>query len=219
VILRGRFITFEGIEGAGKSTQLAHAAGFLAAQGIDCEVTREPGGTPVAESLRRLLLEPQPEPLDGTAELLLVFTARAIHVANRIRPALERGAWVLCDRFTDATEAYQGAGRGLPADDILALERIAQRGLRPDLTLIFDLPVEQALERATARSPRSDRFESEQRAFHERVRCGYLAILAREPGRCRRIEALPGPAAVRQQVEAALAAAVGDWRKGRSGGG
>ena len=191
--MRGRFITFEGIEGAGKSTQLAHAAGFLAAQGIDCEVTREPGGTPVAESLRRLLLEPQPEALDATAELLLVFTARAIHVANRIRPALERGAWVLCDRFTDATEAYQGAGRGLPVDEILALERIAQRGLRPDLTLIFDLPVERALERASARSPRSDRFESEQRAFHERVRGGYLAILAREPGRCRRIEALPGP--------------------------
>ena len=216
--MRGRFVTFEGIEGAGKSTQLAHAAGFLAAQGIDCEVTREPGGTPVAESLRRLLLERQPEALDATAELLLVFTARAIHVANRIRPALERGAWVLCDRFTDATEAYQGSGRGLPVDEILALARIAQRGLRPDLTLIFDLPVARALERAAARSPRSDRFESEQRAFHERVRRGYLEILAREPGRCRRIEAVRGPDEVREQVEGLLAAAVGDWRKGSSDG-
>ena len=216
--MRGRFVTFEGVEGAGKSTQLAHAAAFLAAQGIDCEVTREPGGTPVAESLRRLLLEPQPEPLDATAELLLVFTARAIHVANRIRPALVRGAWVLCDRFTDATEAYQGAGRGLPVDQIRALERIAQRGLSPDLTLIFDLPVEQALERATARSPRGDRFESERWAFHERVRRGYLAILAREPDRCRRIDALPRPDQVRQQVEDVLEAAVAEWRQESANG-
>ncbi len=216
--MRGRFVTFEGVEGAGKSTQLAHAAAFLAAQGIDCEVTREPGGTPVAESLRRLLLEPQPEPLDAIAELLLVFTARAIHVANRIRPALVRGAWVLCDRFTDATEAYQGAGRGLPVDQIRALERIAQRGLSPDLTLIFDLPVERALERATARSPRGDRFESERWAFHERVRRGYLAILAREPDRCRRIDALPRPDQVRQQVEDVLEAAVAEWRQESANG-
>ncbi|MCU0975689.1 MAG: dTMP kinase [Steroidobacteraceae bacterium] len=216
--LRGRFVTFEGIEGAGKSTQLAEAARFLAARGIECEVTREPGGTPVAETLRRLLLEPQPEALDATAELLLVFTARAVHVANRIRPALERGAWVLCDRFTDATEAYQGAGRGLPAGQIRALESIAQHGLRPDLTLLFDLPVERALARAAARSTCSDRFESEERAFHERVRQGYLAILAREPGRLRRIDALPGPREVSAQVEDALEAAVADWRNGSADG-
>lgn len=216
--LRGRFVTFEGIEGAGKSTQLGLAAAHLASRGIEVVVTREPGGTPVAESLRRLLLEPQPEPLDATAELLLVFTARAIHVANRIRPALARGAWVLCDRFTDATVAYQGAGRGLPLDDIQALERIAQRGLRPDLTLIFDLPVERALARAAARSPRGDRFESEQSDFHERVRSGYMAILAGEPGRCRRIDALPAPEEVWHQVEAVLAEAVRDWRREGAGG-
>jgi dTMP kinase len=217
VTLRGRFVTFEGIEGAGKSTQIAHAAAFLAARGIDCEVTREPGGTPVAEALRRLLLEPQPEPLDATAELLLVFTARAIHVANRIRPALERGAWVLCDRFTDATEAYQGKGRGLGVEDVHALERIAQRGLRPDLTLIFDLPAGRALERAAGRGPRRDRFEAEQLDFHERVRQGYLDI-AREPGRCRRIDAAPSPDEVREQVEAVLAAAFGQWRQGSGHG-
>lgn len=208
---QGRFITFEGIEGAGKSTQLVAAARFLAARGVTCEVTREPGGTPVAEALRRLLLEPQQEPLDATAELLLVFTARAVHVANRIRPALARGAWVLCDRFTDATEAYQGAGRGVAEADVRALEGIAQRGLRPDLTLLFDLPVELSLARAAARSGRPDRFESEQHAFHARVRQGYLAILARDPGRMRRIDAAPPVAAVSEQVEATLAAACDAW--------
>ncbi len=205
---RGLFVTFEGIEGAGKSTQLARAAGFLAGRGIGVELTREPGGTPVAEALRRLLLEPQAEALDATAELMLVFAARAIHVSNRIRPALERGAWVLCDRFTDATEAYQGAGRGLPLANIRALEGIAQGGLRPDLTLLFDLPVDQALARAAARQAPGDRFESEAHAFHDRVRRGYLEILDREPQRVRRIDAALAPEAVASQVEAELASAL-----------
>lgn len=210
---RGWLVTFEGIEGAGKSTQIARAARFLAARGIGCEVTREPGGTPVAEALRRLLLEPQEEPLDATAELLLVFTARAVHVANRIRPALERGTWVLCDRFTDATEAYQGAGRGVAPADVRELERIAQRGLRPDLTLLFDLPVDVALARAAARSAPGDRFELEASEFHERVRRGYLDILAREPSRLRRIDAAAAPDAVTAEVEAALSAAVAAWSR------
>lgn len=210
--MRGRFVTFEGIEGAGKSTQLALAARFLTARGVACEVTREPGGTPVAEALRRLLLEPQPEPLDATAELLLVFAARAVHVANRIRPALERGAWVLCDRFTDATVAYQGAGRGVPVAEILALAAIAQRGLQPDLTLFFDLPVEDALARAAARGGPGDRFETEQEAFHRRVRQGYLDILAREPERVHRVDATGGIADVAARVETALAAALERWR-------
>jgi dTMP kinase len=218
MISRGRFITFEGIEGAGKSTQLVAAARFLESRGVTCEATREPGGTPVAEALRRLLLEPQEEALDATAELLLVFTARAVHVANRIRPALARGTWVLCDRFTDATEAYQGAGRGVAGTDIRALEGIAQRGLRPDLTLLFDLPVELSLARAAARSGRHDRFESEQHAFHARVRRGYLAILEREPGRMRRIDAALPVAAVTEQVEAALAGACEAWPAGSQRG-
>jgi dTMP kinase len=213
VTSRGWFVTFEGIEGAGKSTQIACAARFLAARGIACEVTREPGGTPVAEALRRLLLEPQEEPLDATAELLLVFTARAVHVANRIRPALARGTWVLCDRFTDATEAYQGAGRGVAPADIRALEQIAQRGLRPDLTLLFDLPVDVALARAAARRAPGDRFELEAGEFHERVRRGYLDILAREPGRVRRVDAALAPGVVTAEVEAALSASVEAWSR------
>lgn len=217
--LRGRFVTFEGIEGAGKSTQLGLAAAHLASRGIEVVVTREPGGTPVAESLRRLLLEPQPEPLDATAELLLVFTARAIHVANRIRPALARGAWVLCDRFTDATVAYQGAGRGVDAGDIADLERIAQGGLRPDLTVLFDLPVALALARAGARAARSDRFESEQADFFERVRAGYLAIRDREPGRLRPVDAAAGveevATAVARELDRLLAAGRAESSGGR----
>lgn len=202
--VRGKFVTFEGIEAVGKSTQVALAARYLAGQGIECVVTREPGGTPVAEALRRLLLEPQPEALDGTAELLLMFAARSIHVCNLILPALERGAWVLCDRFTDATEAYQGAGRGLPLEQVRQLEHIAQHGLRPDLTLLFDLPVPLALARAQARGRRDDRFEQERQEFFERVRAGYLGILQREPGRMCRIDAGGSVEQVAAGVTAAL---------------
>lgn len=200
----GRFITFEGIEGVGKSTQVAVAARYLAGRGIDATVTREPGGTPVAETIRRLALEPQDEPIDGTAELLLMFAARAIHLANLVEPALAAGRWVLCDRFTDATEAYQGAGRGVPLAHIRDLERIAQHGRRPDLTLLFDAPVDVALERARARNGGPDRFEAEQAAFFERVRAGYLAILARDPMRVRRLDAARPVGEVAAEVENAL---------------
>jgi dTMP kinase len=187
--MTGRFITFEGIEGVGKSTQVQLAADYLRARSVDVVVTREPGGTPLAEAIRRLVLEPQGEAVDAVSELLLMFASRAVHLGNLVEPALARGAWVLCDRFTDATEAYQGGGRGVPLEHIRALERIAQRGRRPDLTLLLDLPVGQAMERSRKRGGQSDRFESEQSAFFERVRAGYLAILEREPARVRRIDA------------------------------
>ena len=203
--MAGRFITFEGIEGVGKSTQVQLAADYLRARSVDVVVTREPGGTPLAESIRRLVLEPQGEAVDAVSELLLMFASRAVHLGNLVEPALARGAWVLCDRFTDATEAYQGAGRGVPLEHIRALERIAQRGRRPDLTLLLDLPVAQAMERSRRRGGQNDRFESEQAAFFERVRAGYLAILAREPQRLRRVDA-SAPVdevarAVREQLE------------------
>ncbi len=178
-----RFVTFEGIEGVGKSTQIQRAAAWLRGQGMDVVVTREPGGTPLAETLRRLVLEPQEDCLDGIAELLLMFAARAVHLSNLIEPALARGAWVLCDRFTDATEAYQGAGRGVPVEQVRTLEGIAQRGRRPDLTLLLDAPVELAMERSRQRGSQSDRFEAERAEFFQRVRRGYLDIAAREPAR------------------------------------
>ena len=194
--MAGRFITFEGIEGVGKSTQVQLAADYLRARSVDVVVTREPGGTPLAEAIRRLVLEPQGEAVDAVSELLLMFASRAVHLGNLVEPALARGAWVLCDRFTDATEAYQGAGRGVPLEHVRALERIAQRGRRPDLTLLLDLPVAQAMERSRRRGGQNDRFESEQAAFFERVRAGYLAILAREPQRLRRaVGTRLGPAA------------------------
>lgn len=187
--MAGRFITFEGIEGVGKSTQVQLAADYLRARAVDVVVTREPGGTPLAEAIRRLVLEPQGEAVDAVSELLLMFASRAVHLGNLVEPALARGAWVLCDRFTDATEAYQGGGRGVPLEHIRALERIAQRGRRPDLTLLLDLPVAQAMERSRRRGGQNDRFESEQSAFFERVRAGYLAIMEREPSRVRRVDA------------------------------
>ena len=203
--MAGRFITFEGIEGVGKSTQVQLAADYLRARSVDVVVTREPGGTPLAEAIRKLVLEPQGEAVDAVSELLLMFASRAVHLGNLVEPALARGAWVLCDRFTDATEAYQGAGRGVPLEHVRALERIAQRGRRPDLTLLLDLPVAQAMERSRRRGGQNDRFESEQAAFFERVRAGYLAILAREPQRLRRVDA-SAPVdevarAVREQLE------------------
>lgn len=200
----GKFVTFEGIEGVGKSTQVARAAAHLRSRGVEVVVTREPGGTPLAEALRRIVLEPHEEPLDGISELLLMFAARSIHLANLIEPALRRGAWVLCDRFTDATEAYQGGGRGVDLRDVHALERIAQRGRRPDLTLLLDAPVAVAAARARARGPQTDRFETERTEFFERVRAAYLAILAREPGRVYRVDATRGIEAVAQDVAGSL---------------
>ena len=171
-MLRGKFLSIEGTEGVGKSTNLVFVRDWLQAKGIDVVVTREPGGTPLAEEIRSLLLTKREEPVDETAELLLVFAARAQHIAQVIKPALERGAWVLSDRFTDATYAYQGGGRGLSTNTISQLEILVQHELRPDLTLILDIDVEQGLNRARERGE-LDRFESEAISFFERVRCVY----------------------------------------------
>ena len=169
---RGRFITFEGTEGVGKTTNMDFVARALKERGIAFVRTREPGGTPMAERVRAILLDPQSEPIDPEAELLLVFAARAQHIARVIRPALESGSWVLCDRFTDATYAYQGGGRGLSRVRIAALENEVHGGLQPDLTIYLDLPIAAGLARIEA--TQRDRFEREQHAFFERVRRVYV---------------------------------------------
>ncbi len=176
---RGRFVTFEGIDGAGKSTQIAFAERWLRERGNDVLLTREPGGTPIGESLRELILH---RPMHPRTETLLIFAARCEHLHTVIEPALAAGRWVLCDRFTDATYAYQSGGRGLPAADIAALEQWVHPRLRPDLTVLFDLEPEIAAARL-ARAQRSDRFESEQRSFFARVRDSYLARARAEPQR------------------------------------
>ena len=171
--MTGRFITIEGSEGAGKSTAQTFLADKLAAQGISMLQTREPGGTPLAEAIRRNLLSVDEEAPVEMAELLLVFAARAQHLAKVIEPALARGEWVLCDRFTDATYAYQGAGRGMSVEQINKLEELVQGNRRPDTVLLMDMPPEIGLQRAKARGA-LDRFEQEAQAFFERVREGYL---------------------------------------------
>lgn len=198
--MTGLFITLEGPEGAGKSTNREYLAQQLRAAGKDVVLTREPGGTPLAERIREVLLAPSDEPMDPDAELLLMFAARAQHIARVIRPALQRGAVVLCDRFTDATYAYQGGGRGLPVARIATLERFVQGDLQPDLTLVFDLPVEIGLARATARG-RLDRFEQEGRAFFEAVRSTYLARAASDPVRYRIVDAAQSLAQVQQALD------------------
>jgi dTMP kinase len=181
----GRFITLEGIEGVGKSTQVARLSEALGLLGIAHVVTREPGGTPLAESIRDVVLSAREEPLPPTAELLLMFAARAVHLANHILPSLSAGRWVICDRFTDATYAYQGGGRGLSVGTIAELESTVQGALRPDLTVLLDAPVANALARARRRNAGApeDRFERERSEFFERVRNLYLARAAAEPER------------------------------------
>ncbi|WP_236451582.1 dTMP kinase [Stutzerimonas stutzeri] len=186
--MKGLFVTLEGPEGAGKSTNREYLAERLRARGLDVVLTREPGGTPLAERIRELLLTPADEPMAVDTELLLVFAARAQHLAQVIRPALARGAVVLCDRFTDATYAYQGGGRGLSLERIAQLETFVQGDLRPDLTLIFDLPVDVGLARAAARG-RLDRFEQEGMRFFEAVRSAYLQRAEAAPSRYRVIDA------------------------------
>jgi dTMP kinase len=205
--VRGRFITFEGGEGVGKSTQIRRAASFLQSAGVEVVLTREPGGTPRAEQLRRVLLERSGEPMPQACELLLMFAARSSHLANLIEPAVERGAWVLCDRFTDATYAYQGGGRGLPEADIDALVRIVHPHRQPDLTVLLDAPVAVGMARASARNGADgpDRFESERADFFERVRQCYLSRAAREPQRFRVIDASAGVDQVEASVRTALA--------------
>lgn len=196
---RGRFLTVEGTEGAGKSSNIDFIRRALEARGIEVVLTREPGGTPLAEEIRGLLLSPRDEAVCDDAELLLVFAARAQHLAQLIRPALARGAWVLCDRFTDATFAYQGGGRGIEMARIATLEALVQGDLRPDCTFLLDLPVELGLSRARARSA-PDRFEQEKRAFFERVRNCYLKRATAEPGRFAVIDAAVSLEAVQRQI-------------------
>ena len=195
---RGKLITLEGVDGAGKSTHITFIADRLRAQGSTVLVTREPGGTPLAEKLRELVLN---EAMDALAETLLMFAARADHVRQVIRPALEAGNWVVCDRFSDATAAYQGAGKGVPSELIQQLAEAAHPGLRPDRTLVFDCPYDVAKQRLTATGRRLDRFEREDRQFFERVREAYLARGAAEPGRIRVIDASVSLANIQKQLE------------------
>ena len=185
---RGKFLTIEGTEGVGKSTNLAYVQHWLSKKGIEVVVSREPGGTPFAEEIRALLLARRDEAVDETAELLLIFAARAQHLQQVIKPALARGAWVLCDRFNDATYAYQGGGRGLNSATIAQLETLVQEQLRPDLTLILDIDVELGLNRARERGE-LDRFESETIAFFERVRSVYRARAQATPAQYAMINA------------------------------
>lgn len=196
---RGLFITLEGGEGAGKSTSLAFIEHWLGQAGKTVLVTREPGGTDVGEGVRELLLHARDSDITPDAELLLVFAARADHLRKVIEPALAAGRIVVCDRFTDATYAYQGGGRGIARARIASLENWVQDGLRPDLTLLFDLPVEVGLARARRRSD-PDRFEREDADFFERVRGVYLAAAAREPERIRVIDATQPPDAVEARL-------------------
>ncbi|MDF9621011.1 dTMP kinase [Pseudomonas entomophila] len=201
--MSGLFITLEGPEGAGKSTNREYLAARLREQGVDVVMTREPGGTPLAERIRELLLAPSEETMAVDTELLLMFAARAQHLAQVIRPALARGAVVLCDRFTDATYAYQGGGRGLPVERIAILESFVQGELRPDLTLVFDLPVEVGLARAAARG-RLDRFEQEGQAFFEAVRQAYLQRAGQQPQRYSLLDAAQPLEAVQRAIDALL---------------
>ncbi len=208
---RGRFLTIEGIEGVGKSTQLARISKLLSDQAVLHVVTREPGGTPLAELIRDLVLHARDEKLPDTAELLLMFAARAVHLENLIEPNLAAGRWVLCDRFTDATYAYQGAGRGLGEEGIRQMETLVQGRRRPDLTLLLDVPVNVGLTRARQRNAGTgldgapeDRFEAQRAEFFERVRAGYLARASAEPQRVIVIDASPSVDEVTAQITDAL---------------
>lgn len=200
--MSGRFVTFEGIDGAGKSSHIERLAGWLRARGHEVVLTREPGGTELAERLRELVLH---APMDALTETLLVFAARRDHLVQQIEPALARGATVLCDRFTDASFAYQGGGRGFDHGVLATLESWVQQGRQPDLTLWFDLPAATAAERrAAARAP--DRFERQDTAFFERVIAGYAARADAQPARFARIDARPAPEAVWAQLIGAVEA-------------
>ena len=195
---RGKFITFEGIDGAGKSTHIEWLAGRLRELGREVIVTREPGGTPLAEKLREIVLH---EPMDLDTETLLMFAARQDHIARTIRPALEAGTWVVSDRFTDATFAYQGGGRGVPEARLKVLEEWVQQGLQPDLTLFFDVPVAVGQERLRAGTPAPDRFERENVAFFERVRAAYHRRAAGAPQRFRVIDSSRAVNEIKESLE------------------
>ena len=207
--MRGRFITFEGGEGVGKSTQIARLADWLRSHGREVAVTREPGGTPRAEQLRRMLLERGDELMPASCELLLMFAARATHLDNLVRPALARGAWVLCDRFTDATYAYQGGGHGVPFARIRELERWVHEDCQPDVTFLFDVPtgVSRArLDSAELAGRALDKFEREANAFFTRVRDAYLERAVALPERFRIIDSTRPIEVVRAELAAHLEA-------------
>ena len=199
----GRFITVEGIEGVGKSTNIAHIRGLIEAAGIDVVITREPGGTPLGEAIRGLLLDPHYTGMNPDCELQLMFAARAEHLAKVILPALGQGKWVLCDRFTDATYAYQGGGRGIAREKIARLEQWVQGDFRPDLTVLLDVPVAIGLTRAGNRGT-LDRFEQEQVDFFERVRQAYLELARTHDGRYRVIDASQPLTTVQRQLDTVL---------------
>lgn len=206
---RGRFITLEGGEGAGKSTNLDYIQRRLEAAGVLVQVTREPGGSPLGEKVREILLNPEHAAMSSDAELLLMFAARAQHLQQVILPVLGKGGWVLCDRFTDATYAYQGGGRGIDAGRIRLLEDWVQQGFQPDMTLLFDLPVELGMKRAGKRGA-LDRFEQEQKAFFEQVRAAYLDRAGQDPERFRIIDAGQELLAVQQQLDDVIEELIGE---------
>jgi dTMP kinase len=205
-VTRGRFITFEGGEGAGKSTQVRVLAERLRGAGLEVVATREPGGSPGAEAIRARLVNGDPDRWSAVSETLLMYAARRDHIERAIRPALERGAWVISDRFADSTRAYQGAGGDAPHGLVAALETFVLEDTRPDLTLILDLPVVLGLERAGLRGGGEARFEAKGHAFHQRLRDGFLAIAKAEPNRCVVLDAAPPPDAVAAAVWSAVAA-------------
>ncbi len=201
-MMQGRFLTLEGVDGAGKSSHVQFIADALRAQGRHVIVTREPGGTDLAERLRKAILE---EPMEPATETLLLLAARADHVHRVIRPALGAGSWVVCDRFSDATVAYQGAGKGVAMDLIETLGQAAHGGLRPDRTFVFDCTFEVARARLAGSGKSLDRFEREEKAFFERVRNAYLELAKAEPARVRVIDASADPAAIRSVLAGHLA--------------
>ncbi len=196
---RGKFITVEGIEGVGKSTNIEHLMAIIEEHGFAVLRTREPGGTPMAERIRQMLLEHGEETLPDVAELLLFFASRSLHICNTILPALDSGRWVVCDRFTDASRAYQGCGRGLDMKRIDSLADWVHDGLEPDLTILLDAPAEIGMKRAQQRGE-ADRLETEQRSFYQRVRRGYLKLAEANPERFAVVDASGSVDDVRAEV-------------------
>ena len=211
--MRGKFITVEGTEGVGKTTNIQFIQQWLRDNDLPFVATREPGGTPLAEEIREMLLSPREESVAETAELLMMFASRAQHIDRVIEPTLASGQWLLCDRFTDATYAYQGGGRGMDRQMILQLEKLVQQSLTPDLTLILDLPIEEGLKRARDRSA-PDRFESEKLAFFENVRAAYLERASNDPQRCKVIDASGTIEMVQAQIAEELSAFYGAVQEG-----
>ncbi|BBP46259.1 thymidylate kinase [Thiosulfatimonas sediminis] len=206
---QGKFITLEGSEGAGKSTNLAYIQELLQAQGLEVVTTREPGGTEIGEKIRALLLDPENTAMHQDTELLLMFAARAQHIFEKIQPALQRGAWVISDRFTDASYAYQGAARGMGFARIEPIENWVQQGFAPDLTLVFDLPIAIGMQRVKSRGAVVDRFEQEQKTFFENVRNAYLERAEAAPQRYAVVDAAQSLVVVQSQIRQQLASKLG----------